>query len=84
MYELMWNKNKIGACAYPNLGPRGTSLSPSGKGYLGFCVPEVECLQQETVYGNPGADSVVVTLPFAACIFMKNYPFGMKFSMTGF
>lgn len=47
-------------------------------------MPEVECLQQETVYGNPGADSVVVTLPFAACIFMKNYPFGMKFSMTGF
>lgn len=47
-------------------------------------MPEVECLQQEIVYGNPGVDSIVVTLPFAACIFMKNYSFGMKFSMTGF
>lgn len=41
-------------------------------------------LQQEIVCGSPGADCIVATLPFAACIFMKNYPFGMKFSMTGF
>lgn len=47
-------------------------------------MPVVQCLQQEIVYGSPRADSVVATLPFTACIFMKNYPFRMKFSMTGF
>lgn len=46
-------------------------------------MPVVQCLQQEIVYRSPGAVSIV-TLPFVACIFMKNYPFGMKFSMTGF
>ena len=47
-------------------------------------MPEVEYLQHEIFYGSSGAESIVVTLPFAAYIFMKNYPFGMKFSMTGF
>lgn len=47
-------------------------------------MPVVQCLQQGIVHGSPGADSIVATLPFAACIFMKNYPFRMKFSMTGF
>lgn len=68
----MWNKDEVGACA--------NTVFPLDL----MCTPVVECLQQEIVYGSPGTDAIVVMLPFAACIFMKNYPFRMKFSMTGF
>lgn len=70
------------------------SLNPSGNALLGFqydvvllglkCVPVVQCLHREIAYGRPRVDSIVATLPFTACIFMKNYPSRMKFSMTGF
>lgn len=49
-----------------------------------FWMQRVQCLQQGIVCRSPGADAIIATLPFAACIFMKNYPFRMKFSMTGF
>lgn len=44
----------------------------------------VQRLQLGIVSGSPEAYSVIATLPFTARIFMKNYPFRMKFSMTGF